>query len=71
MDEIKLDHLVRPEVFARRYGDVVGSLSRLRYLLRHREGNGLTDAGAVIQRGRHLLIVVPRFRDWLMGGGKC
>lgn len=63
---IDLDDLARPETFARRYPDVVGSTSRLRYLLRHRECNGLTDSGAVVQRGRQLYIVKPRFRDWLI-----
>lgn len=63
----RLDDFSRPEAFARRYQDVVGSPSRLRYLLRHRDGNGLTAAGAVVQRGRQLFINVPRFRDWLIG----
>lgn len=62
-----LDDFARPEVFAKRYPDVVGSPSRLRYLLRHRDGNGLTRSGAVVQRGRQLFICVPAFRDWIIG----
>lgn len=67
--EVDLDDIARPEAFARRYPDVIGSSSRLRYLLRHRQGNGLVSSGAVIERGRTLYIVRPRFLDWLLKGG--
>lgn len=67
-DEISLEDIARPEAFARRYPDVVGSPSRLRYLLRHREHNGLTKSGAVVERGRAIYIVKPRFLYWLIGG---
>lgn len=68
--DISLDDVAAPEKFANRYPDVVGSLSRLRYLLRCRETNGLVAAGAVIERGRRLYIVIPRYRDWLLNGGR-
>jgi len=70
-EDIGLDDVSRPEAFARRYPDVVGSISRLRYLLRHRDGNGLTESGAVIQRGKSLFIVRPRFLDWILRGGSA
>jgi hypothetical protein len=63
---LTLDDLTRPEPFATRYSDAVGSLTRLRYLLRHRHHNGLTDSGAVVERGRSLYIVKPRFLDWIL-----
>lgn len=70
-EDIGLDDIARPEAFARRYSDVVGSISRLRYLLRHRQGNGLVSSGAVIERGRSLYIVRPRFLDWILKGGSA
>lgn len=69
-DDLTLDDIVRPEAFARRYADAVGSLSRLRYLLRHRRTNGLVDSGAVVERGRAIYIVKCRFLDWIVGGAK-
>lgn len=65
-----LDNFLRPEAFARRYPDLVGSKSRLQYLLRFRNTNGLKEAGAVIQRGRMIFINAPRFRDWLIQSHK-
>ena len=66
--DLTLDDLATPRAFAQRYPEVVGSESRLRYLLRHREQNGLNRA--VLERGRKLWIVKPRFLDWIAGGGR-
>jgi hypothetical protein len=66
MDDISLDDLARPAAFAKRYPDLVGNESRLRYLLRDREINGLADSGAVVERGRMIFIVKSRFLDWLL-----
>ena len=38
---------------------------RMRYLLRDRDINGLTECGAVLQKGRRLIVVKPRFFEWL------
>jgi hypothetical protein len=31
-------------------------------------GNGLAASGAIVRRGRKVLIVVPRYAAWLAGG---
>lgn len=67
--DLTLDDLTRPEAFAKRYPDAVGSPSRLRYLLRHRHTNGLVASGAVVERGRSIYLVKPRFLDWIVHGG--
>ena len=69
-NDLTLDDLSRPEPFATRYPDAIGSLSRLRYLLRHRHHNGLMEVGAVVEHGRSIYIVKPKFLDWLVRGGK-
>jgi hypothetical protein len=33
-------------------------------------GNGLAASGAIVRRGRKVLIVVPRYAAWLTGGAK-
>ena len=62
--DITLDDLVTPNSVIRKYPEVLNS-SRLRYLLRERDNNGLVESGAVMQKGRRLLIAVPRFLQWL------
>ena len=61
---ITLDDLVTPNSVIRNYPEVLNQ-SRLRYLLREREKNGLVESGAVMQKGRRLVIAVPRFLQWL------
>jgi hypothetical protein len=62
--DITLDDLVVPNTLIREYPEVLSS-SRLRYLLRERDNNGLVESGAVMQKGRRLVIAVPRFLKWL------
>lgn len=64
--DFTLDDLSTPRQFARRYPDVVESEARLRYMLRHRDSNGL-DA-AVITRGAKLWLVKPRVLAWFANG---
>ena len=61
---ITLDDLVVPNTLIRKYPEVLNS-ARLRYLLRERDNNGLVESGAVMQKGRRLIIAVPRFLKWL------
>jgi hypothetical protein len=62
--DIALDDLATPNHVIERHPEILNS-ARLRYLLRERESNGLVESGAVLQKGRRLLIAVPRFIQWL------
>ena len=62
--DITLDDLVTPNHVIERHPEILNS-ARLRYLLRERDNNGLVESGAVMQKGRRLIIAVPRFLKWL------
>jgi hypothetical protein len=62
--DITLDDLATPNQIIERYPEVLHS-ARLRYLLRERDNNGLVESNAVMQKGRRLVIAVPRFLKWL------
>jgi len=64
--DVRLDDLLRPQTLAARYPDL-GSLSQIRWWLHHRANNGLDEHKAVIKQGKAVWIVLPRFRDWLLG----
>jgi hypothetical protein len=68
--DVDLDQLLPFNTFCDRYGDSVGSKSKVRYQLRNRRTNGLDEYGAVVQRGKLLWINVARYRDWLIGAKK-
>ncbi len=46
------------------------SVGGIRSDLFHRDVNGLTSSGAIIQRGRHLLIDEDLYLAWLKGPGQ-
>ena len=40
---------------------------QMNWLIRNREQNGLSEAGAVLQVGRKIYINKPKFLEWFMG----
>ena len=62
--DITLDDLATPNHVIEHHPEILNS-ARLRYWLRERDNNGLVESGAVMQKGRRLLIAVPRFMKWL------
>ena len=54
-----------PQLVERNPGLTLGGI---RWDLFHRRTNGLESSGAVVYRGRHLLVDEDRYLDWLVGG---
>lgn len=67
-EQLRLDDMMSLPKFCERYSDIC-SLSRARWLIFNRKTNGIEEAGAVIKTGGRWLVVLPRFKAWLMAGG--
>ena len=47
--------------------DGLATENQIRWIVRHRASNGLSEAGAILQPGgRQLYVVVPRWHRWLL-----
>lgn len=68
MKETELDDLMTIKALAKRYPDAVGTESSIRWYVFNAEDNGLAESGAIVRRGRLILIDVPRYRNWLLRG---
>ena len=66
--EFELDDLATTKDIIREFSSMAenGLLTEnsLRYMLRERHNNGLVESGAVLEKGRHLIFVIPRFLKW-------
>lgn len=65
--ETRLEDLAPVGVFCRRYPEVITE-GGLRWAIFNEEHNGLAESGAIIRRGRRILIDIPKFRNWLVSG---
>ena len=61
-----LADMIRPQDLANRYPNL-GSLAQIRWWIHHREQNGLDAHRALVKKGKSVWIIVPRFRNWLLG----
>lgn len=61
-DRVPLDQTFRIDEFVARHRDILAKPT-LRWQLRHRHENGL--ASATVRIGKHLLIIEPRYEEWL------
>ena len=57
--------LIKPEDLTRDRPDLFSN-AKMKWLIRQRHLNGLSDAGAVIKCGRTILIVRSKFYEWLL-----
>jgi hypothetical protein len=60
-------HLVRVHQLARMVPAYEGREGPIRWALFNRKSNGLEESGAVLQRGRTILIDPERYFAWLAG----
>jgi len=63
--QLNYDDLIKPTDLAREYPDLFSD-AKIRWLIRQRDHNGLSKAGAIIKCGRTILIVRPKFLGWLL-----
>jgi hypothetical protein len=63
-----LANYLSPAAFHSTYSNIVGSENSLRWLIRHRDVNGLSDAGAVVKRQGRIYLHVQRFAGWMSAG---
>ncbi len=54
--------------FQEAHPNIVRNIHSLRWIVRHRDQNGLADAGAVVKRQGRWYIHASRFADWMMSG---
>ncbi len=54
--------------FQRSNPNIAPSLSALRWIVRHRDQNGLTATGAVVKRQGRLYVHASRFAGWMLNG---
>lgn len=67
MDDIALGDIATPAAFCAMYPHLQKTLSAIRWDIFNAARNGLEEAGAIVRRGRRVYVVVPRYRDWLLG----
>lgn len=68
------DQLLTVAQFCDRYPHLYPTLSRVRWLLRDRETNGLLDSGAVVEVFGHgerpaIYVYLPAWFAWMQSGG--
>jgi hypothetical protein len=68
-EEIRPDDLLPPNAFAARYPNLT-TPGGLRWQIFCANQNGLEAAGAIVRRGRRVFVVVPRYMDWMVHGGR-
>ena len=55
--------------FQRANPNIVRNVESLRWMVRHRDQNGLSKSGAVVKRQGRWYIHVGLFADWMLNGG--
>ncbi len=63
----ELDGLMLIKPFCARFSDLV-SEPQIRWQIFNRETNGVSKSRAVVKKGGRWIIVVPRYRDWILSG---
>lgn len=48
--------------------NIVRNIHSLRWIVRHRDQNGLADSGAVVKRQGRWFVHAGRFSQWMMDG---
>jgi len=66
-DAPSLEEFATPKALVRMCPNLELTDQQMNWALRHRETNGL--APAVTKMGRNLVIHIPTFTRWLLGGG--
>ena len=61
-----LDQLALTEDFQREHPNIVPSLNSIRWMIRHRHQNGLSEAKAVVKRGGRWYVHSGRFSAWMV-----
>ncbi len=64
-DEPYCSDLIKPADLVRERPDLFSD-AKMKWLIRQRPINGLSDAGAIIKCGRTILIVRSKFYEWLL-----
>ncbi|MCH9005261.1 MAG: hypothetical protein IH838_08230 [Proteobacteria bacterium] len=54
--------------FQRANPNIVRNIHSLRWIVRHREQNGLATAGAVVKRQGRWFVHASRFSEWMLNG---
>ena len=49
--------------------NIVRNVESLRWMVRHRDQNGLSKSGAVVKRQGRWYVHAGRFADWMSNGG--
>jgi len=62
-----LDGMMVIKSFCARYPDLVTE-PQIRWQIFNREINGLSESGAIVKKGGRWVVVVPRYRDWILSG---
>ena len=56
--------------FQRTYPNLARNQDSLRWIIRHRDLNGLSEAKAVVKRQGRIWLHVSRFAGWMQDGGE-
>ena len=54
--------------FQKAHSNIVRNIHSLRWIVRHRDQNGLADAKAVVKRQGRWYVHTSRFADWMLNG---
>ncbi len=63
-----LNQISLAEEFQREYPNIVPSLNAIRWMIRQRHQNGLSDAGAVVKRAGRWYVHSGKFAEWMLDG---
>ncbi len=63
-----LDQIHLAEDFQRKYPNIVPNLNSLRWMIRHRNQNGLSQAGAIMKRQGRWYVHTGKFSEWMLNG---
>jgi hypothetical protein len=65
VDEPCYSDLIKPEDLVRERPDLFSD-AKMKWLVRQRHQNGLSDAAAIVKCGRTVLVVRSKFYEWLL-----
>ena len=54
--------------FQKAHPNIVRNIHSLRWIVRHRDQNGLADAGAVVKRQGRWYVHASKFAEWMLSG---
>ncbi len=55
--------------FQKAHPNIVRNVESLRWMIRHRDQNGLGESGAVMKRQGRWYVHAGRFASWMLNGG--